>query len=72
MRDLHRIAEKMEAAILEPSLDKVVESPLLTKLEAEKLSKDYLFKYHPLSGPVNSSCPEVSSYVVFAGGMKNA
>ena len=72
MFDLNEIAREMEDKILNTSGDKIIESPLLTKNQAEKLAYDYLSRYKPILGPINPNFPDISSYVVFAGGRKNA
>ncbi len=72
MKDLYEIARQMEDAILNNPSDKIIESPFLTKIQAEKLSEDYLSRYHPRREPINPLLPEVSSYIVFVEGKKNA
>jgi hypothetical protein len=72
MKDLSKLAKIMESKILETPSNKIVESPLLTKNQAEKLSKDYLFKYDTKMGPINPEFSDISSYVVYVGGVKNA
>lgn len=60
---------------LETNPDKVIETPLLSKHQAEKLRDDYLFGYKILGTDViNRNVPEVSSYVlcVMHGGNQNA
>jgi hypothetical protein len=72
MFDLGKLAETMEALAFETTSDKILQSPCLTKNQAEKLSKDYFSKYGAKSTALNVEFPDLSSYVVFLGGQKNA
>lgn len=72
MVDLHNLALEMEKEILNNNSNMIIESPLLTKNQAEKLTNDYLRFYNPRMGAINPDLPSISSYVVFAGGRKNA
>ena len=74
IRDLSKLARDMKEK-LETNPDKVIESPILSKLQAERLRDNYLFNYKILGIDVlNSNFPEVSSYVlcVMHGGNQNA
>jgi len=74
MVDISQIARDMKGKI-EANPDKVIESPSLNKLQAERLRDNYLFNYKILGMDVlSNNFPEVSSYVlcVMHGGNQNA
>ena len=74
MIDISQIARDMKGKI-EANPDKVIESPSLNKLQAERLRDNYLSNYKIIGMDViNRNVPEVSSYVlcVTHGGNQNA
>ena len=74
MRDLSKIAEAMKEE-LEANPDKVIESPLLNKVQVEKLRDDYLSDYKVLGmEPINPGALDISSYVlcITSGGGQRA
>jgi len=74
IRDLSKLARDMKEK-LETNPDKVIESPILSKLQAERLRDNYLSNYKFIGMDViNRNVPEVSSYVlcVTHGGNQNA
>jgi len=74
MIDISKIAEAMKEK-LETNPDKVIESPPLSKVQAEKLRDDYLSDYKVLGmEPINCGALDISSYVlcVTSGGGQRA
>ena len=63
VKDLSKLAEDIKEA-LEKNKNKVIESPPLSKLQAERLRDNYLSNYKILGmDPINRNVP-VSSYVL--------
>ena len=74
-KDLSKIAEIMKTKI-ETNPDKVIESPPLSKVQAEKLRDVYLVDYNVLGieplNPIASDCSTYVLCVTFGGKRENA
>ncbi len=64
LKDLSEIAEFMKVKI-EENPDKIIESPPLSKVRAEKLRDDYLVNYNVIGiEPINSTALDCSTYIL--------